>query len=199
MDNPRLKFARAATGIAFAFAFGAFCLDVFSHIGTVEIATVGVVGVGWGRGRGGMGSMRPTQYRHYLYVQDTEGIQVHDGSPSSLAWSPRSYLWAHPLYADCYELTGRQAPRLAGGSGKCPFSYRVGAFRRPAFGTTGTRRKRAVGAWPQRPSGQLAWLSAGRAGGLPGVRTWMLTRAWGRGGGPCPVAIPYLAVQNAPQ
>ncbi|GIK31924.1 MAG: hypothetical protein BroJett009_09160 [Armatimonadota bacterium] len=47
MDNPRMRFARAATGIAFAVAFGAFCLDVFSHIGTVEIASVGAVGVGW--------------------------------------------------------------------------------------------------------------------------------------------------------
>lgn len=47
MDNPRLKYARAATGITFAIALGAFCLDVFSHIGTVEIASVGVVGVGW--------------------------------------------------------------------------------------------------------------------------------------------------------
>lgn len=41
-----------------------------------------------------------------------------------------------------------------------------------------TRRKRVVGARPQRPWGQLAWLSAGRAGGLPGVRTRRLARTW---------------------
>lgn len=45
--NPRLKFARAANGIGFAVAFAAYCLDMFSHIGTVELVAVGPVGVAW--------------------------------------------------------------------------------------------------------------------------------------------------------